>query len=248
MNIEGKTALIIGGTSGVGRATVEALRQQGARVIAAARGGDGLAALRAETGEKVQTVQMDASDTTSIQRALRELRPELVVLSAGVRLHVGTLLEQTWDSFSEPWLTDTQAAFHLVKGALTTPLASGSKVVIVSSGAAINGSPLSGGYAGAKRMQWLMAGYAQQLSDKQNLGIRFVSVVPLQLIEGTAIGSAAAAAYGATMGITAADFMKRYDVPLRPSGVANAIVTCLSGGIASDATTVRVSGKGIEPS
>jgi NAD(P)-dependent dehydrogenase (short-subunit alcohol dehydrogenase family) len=246
--LEGKTALVIGGNSGVGRATALALVGHGARVIAAARGADRLAALRAETGDQLRTLQMDATDPAAMQQTLQEVRPDLVVLTAGVRLRVGTLMEQTWASFSEPWLTDTQAAFHLVKGALTMPLAPGSQVVVVSSGAAINGSPLSGGYAGAKRMQWLMTGYAQQLSDKQGLGIRFLTVIPLQLIEGTVIGHEASAAYGATMGISAADFMKRYDVPLHPDGVASAIVACLTGEIPSAATAVRVSGKGLEAS
>jgi hypothetical protein len=36
-------------------------------------------------------------------------------------------------------------------------LARGSRVLIASSGAAVGGSPMSGGYAGAKRMLWLMA-------------------------------------------------------------------------------------------
>jgi hypothetical protein len=43
--------------------------------------------------------------------------------------------------------SDSQAAFHLVKGALTMPLSPGRMVVVVSSGAAIDGSPLSGRYA-----------------------------------------------------------------------------------------------------
>ena len=247
MNIEGKTALVIGATSGVGRATAKALLAQGVKVAAAARGAEGLATLRTEAGSSVHTLQLDAVNAATVQRVLRELQPDFVVLAAGVRLRVAPLTEQNWESFSEPWNMDTQAAFHLVQAALTMPLTPGSKVVLVSSGAAINGSPLSGGYAGAKRMQWLMSGYAQAISDKQNLGIRFVAVVPHQLIEGTHIGAAASSAYGATMGMSGADFMKRFDVPLHPEGVAASIVTCLAGEIAHDATAIRVTGKGIEP-
>ena len=90
---------------------------------------------------------------------------------------------------------DTQAAFRLLKAALTLPLAAGSTVAIVSSGAAVAGSPLSGGYAGAKRTQWLMAEYAQEVSDAKELGIHFLAVLPRQLIEGTEIGATAAANY-----------------------------------------------------
>jgi hypothetical protein len=69
--------------------------------------------------------------------------------------------------------------------------------------AAVAGSPLSGGYAGAKRMQWFMTEYAQEVSDTKKLGIRFFAVLPRQLIEGTEIGTAAAANYGAADGATA---------------------------------------------
>ncbi len=134
------------------------------------------------------------------ERLLHEYKPQLVVLAAGVRPQMGTLDEFSWETFSIPWNADTQAAFHLLKAALTLPLAPGSTVAIVSSGAAVAGSPLSGGYAGAKRMQWFMAEYAQEVSDAKKLGIRFFAVLPRQLIEGTEIGNTAATNYGAAQG------------------------------------------------
>ena len=72
----------------------------------------------------------------------------------------------------------------------------GATVLIVSSGAAIGGSPLSGGYAGAKRTQMFLADYLQRHADLRGLGIRFVALAPRQLLAGTATGEAAAAAYG----------------------------------------------------
>jgi len=44
-------------------------------------------------------------------------------------------------------------AFTWLREALLKPLPPGSRVVVVSSGAAINGSPASGGYAGSKATQ-----------------------------------------------------------------------------------------------
>jgi hypothetical protein len=134
-----------------------------------------------------------------------------------------------------------------MKQALTLPLPPGSTVVVVSSGAAIHGSPLSGGYAGAKRMQWLLAGYAQRVSDAKKLGIRMLAVLPDQLIEGTTIGARAAAAYGAMNGITAEAFMKRFNVPLDVGKVASAILTALRGGVTAGVNAIAVSGAGIEP-
>ena len=65
------------------------------------------------------------------------------------------LHHQTWDTFSVNWETDVRIAFHWLREALLRPLRPGGRVVVFSSGAAlnVNGSPLSGGYAGAKATQ-----------------------------------------------------------------------------------------------
>jgi NAD(P)-dependent dehydrogenase (short-subunit alcohol dehydrogenase family) len=246
-SLAGKTAVVIGASSGIGRATVKALIVEEAHVVAVARGGEALEALCAEMPKPVQTLQADATDPMGVRRLLREFRPEFVVLAAGARPRMASLDEQTWESFSEPWNADAQAAFHLVKDSITMPLSAASTVVIVSSGAAIDGSPLSGGYAGAKRMQWMLADYAQQLSDKKRLGIRFLAVLPHQLVEGTEIGNGAAAAYGAAQGISGADFMKRFKVPLDADKVAAAIIGGLRGDVAQGVTAIEVTGQGVEP-
>ena len=62
---------------------------------------------------------------------------------------------QTWETFSVNWHTDVKIAFTWLREALLKPLPPGSRVVVVSSGAAINGSPASGGYAGSKATQRL---------------------------------------------------------------------------------------------
>ena len=132
----------------------------------------------------------------------------------------------------------------MVKQALTLPLRPGSTVVLVSSGAAIDGSPLSGGYAGAKRMQWFLASYAQKVSDAKKLGIRMLAVLP-RPIEGTIIGAGAAEAYGPMSGMTAEAFMKRNGVSL--DKVASAILTALDRGVSAEINTIAVTQAGIEP-
>jgi len=54
-----------------------------------------------------------------------------------------------------------------------------SHIVIISSMAAVNGWPLSGGYAGAKRMQWLMADYALQEVHRLKLGLPIHCLLPM---------------------------------------------------------------------
>jgi NAD(P)-dependent dehydrogenase (short-subunit alcohol dehydrogenase family) len=246
-SLRGKLAVVTGASSGVGKATVQALIADGVRVTAVARGGDGLHALRSEAGPGVETVQADASDPAIADRLIRELRPDLVVLAAGIQPPMGPLAEQTWESFSETWNTDLKAAFHFMSAALTTPLREGSVVIVVSSGAAINGSHLSGGYAGAKRMQWLLAGYAQTQANAKKLGVRFLAVLPKQLIEGTKISALASSSYGAWLGISPQEYMGRFEVPLDAQKVTAAIVGGLRGDVAAGVTAIAVSGKGVEP-
>jgi hypothetical protein len=147
---------------------------------------------------------------------------------------MASIEEQTWESFSRPWEVDVRIAFEVGRAALARPLRPGSTVLIVSSGAGIAGSPLSGGYAGAKRMQMFLAGYLQRAADARGLGIRFVSLAPRNLIAGTRIGEAAAAAYGMQIG------------PLDPAGVAQAILAIVAGDADRDSTQLAVTGAGVE--
>ena len=244
MTLQGKRAIVTGGSSGVGKATVQALISRGVQVTAVARDRDRLRALEAGGAA---TFAGDASDPAVAERLLRDVMPDLVVLAAGIQPPMGSIVELDWAQFSRTWNVDLQATFHFLKLAHALPLQSGSTIVTVSSGAAVDGSPLSGGYAGAKRMQWLLAGYAQRESDRRKLGIRTIAVVPRQLITGTAIAESASSAYAAANGITAAQFMARFPVPLDAAGVAAAIVGALDGEVAAGVTAIAVTGSGITP-
>jgi NAD(P)-dependent dehydrogenase (short-subunit alcohol dehydrogenase family) len=210
-------ALVIGAGGGVGRATASALAATGAHVLAAGH-------------------ERDATDPAQVAALLAEADPDLVVVAAGTRPQMASIEDQTWESFSRPWNVDVRIAFEVGRAALARPLRSGSTVVIVSSGAALNpnGSPLSGGYAGAKRMQMFLTGYLQSASDARQLGIRFVALAPRAFLVGTPIGEAAAAAYGASTG------------PLDPDGVATAIVSIAAGDEPRDTTLLAVTDKGLE--
>jgi NAD(P)-dependent dehydrogenase (short-subunit alcohol dehydrogenase family) len=211
-------ALVVGAGSGVGRATAVAATSTGVNVLA--------------TGH-----ERDATDPAQVAALLAESNPDLVVVAAGTRPRMAPVDEQSWESFSAPWNVDVRIAFEVGRAALAQPLRPDSTVVIVSSGAGINpnGSPLSGGYAGAKRMQMFLAGYLQRAADARELGIRFVALAPMQFIEGTAIGEAAAAAYGPGA----------WPVPLDPAGVARAIIAIASGEEHPDATVLGVTGEGL---
>src|SRR6266536_2201949 len=90
------------------------------------------------------------------------------------------LHHQTWDTFSVNWETDVRIAFHWLREALLRPLRPGGRVVVFSSGATlnVNGSPLSGGYAGAKATQRFITAYAQEEAKRAGLELTFTTVLP----------------------------------------------------------------------
>ncbi len=252
--LRGKSALVIGASVGVGRSTVARLLAEGARVTAVARNPDRLALLHAELGELVEqgpgtlsTVAGNASDQRFVDDLLQSLDPDLIALVGGTRVSSAPFVDYDWSTFSEAWSNDMQSTFHVLKRAHVQPLRPGSSIVVVSSGAAISGSPISGGYSGAKRMQWLLAGYAQKHADREGLQIRTTTIVPRQLIEGTAIADRAASVYGAMEGLTAGQFMSRFPAPLSCDMVADAIVRALGDDLPGHAGAYGVSSNGVEP-
>jgi hypothetical protein len=91
----------------------------------------------------------------------------------------------------------------------------------------LNGSPLSGGYGGAKRMLWFMAKYANGVSAQQNLGIRFQAIVPQQIVGGTGVGDAGANAYARAMGIKREEFLAGFGAPMPPREFGEKVVSVL---------------------
>ena len=122
----------------------------------------------------------DAGGATVAASLLDRYEPEVVILVAGALPHMRPLQQQTWETFSVNWETDVRITFQWLREALLKPLRPGSRVVVISSGAALNanGSPLSGGYAGAKATQRFITGYAQDEAVRAGLNISFATVLP----------------------------------------------------------------------
>jgi NAD(P)-dependent dehydrogenase (short-subunit alcohol dehydrogenase family) len=224
--LQDQRVVVTGGSRGLGLGIVEALVARQARVTVVARDPDRLAEVKRRLG--VGIIAGDVTDAALAERTLREVRPSVLVLNAGASPALGPIHAQSWDEFSRVWNTDVQAALHWLQAALRLPLPRGSRVLLGSSGAAIGGSPLSGGYAGAKRMLWLMASYANASSDELGVGIKFQVLVPRQIIGETELGQAAAEAYAKRKGVTLEAFHASFGPPLTPAQVGEHVATLLT--------------------
>ena len=225
MTLKDKNIVVTGGSRGLGLGLVEALVAHGARVTVVARDAVALAAVHARLG--VTTIAADVTEKAAAQRILGQTRPDILVLNAGAKPPMGRFDQVSWADFTAVWETDVKAGLYWLQAALNLPLKPGSRVLVGSSGAAVNGSPMSGGYGGAKRMLWFMAKYAGGVSAHKKLGIRFQAIVPQQIIGGTGVGDAGANAYAEAMGIKPEAFLAGFGAPMPPREFGEKVVLVL---------------------
>ncbi|MEP3279951.1 MAG: SDR family oxidoreductase [Stappiaceae bacterium] len=245
MTSQFSNALIIGASRGTGRALALQLAEAGTKVTAVARTASDLETLAAENAAITSHVGDGASGIAAT--LLEGIRPDLLVLAGGISPKMGSFFDQDWESFSATWNSDTRTTFEFLKAALETPLSAGSTIVTVSSGAAMSGSPLSGGYAGAKRMQHYLSNYTAWESDRKKLGLRCFTVYPRQFIAGTPTAAVASQAYADARGVPAEKFMAQWEVPLTPELLASRIIELADPVAARDSGAWGVTGKEMEP-
>ncbi len=235
-DLSGSTAIVTGASRGFGRGVAVALHAAGAHVVGIARDRAPLDELRAELGGAFTPVAADAADPVAAGALIDTYQPRVLVLNAGVSPLSRPLHEHTWETFSRPWDVDVRHAFHWTREALLRPLPPGSAVVAMSSGAALQGSPLSGGYAGAKAAIRFLTSYAADESERAGLGIRFTAVLP-QLTPATGLGAAAVAAYAARAGMDVEAFLKDRGPALTPEQ-AGAAITALIGDLGTTSAPI----------
>jgi NAD(P)-dependent dehydrogenase (short-subunit alcohol dehydrogenase family) len=244
-DLVGTTAIVTGASRGFGRAIATALSAAGAHVVGVARARHHLDTVRDELGDTFTAVTADAVDPATPRRLLDEYDPRTLVLCAGAAPQMSPLQNQTWESFSQNWNVDVAQAFHWTRYALQRPLAPGSSVIALSSGAALNGSPLSGGYAGAKMTVKFISSYAAIESERAGLKIRFVSVLP-RLTPATDLGAKAVAAYAERQGVDVDTFVQSSGPALGAEQVGRAVLD-IAGGEPGDPGAYLLTSSGLSP-
>lgn len=242
-DLTGRTTVVVGASRGLGRGIARAFAEAGAAVVALARTGPALAEL-ASTSANIRSEVADAADPTVAWRVLDQYAPEVLILVAGATPVMRPLQEQTWETFSTNWHSDVKIAFTWLREALLLPLPRGSRVVVVSSGAAIDGSPASGGYAGAKATQRFIAAYAQEESRRGGLEISVTAVLPRMTPFGE-VGRRGVRAYAARSGQTEEAFLLQLGELLTPEIAGSALVDLVRADVATTAPAYLLTAAGL---
>jgi 3-oxoacyl-[acyl-carrier protein] reductase len=156
LELNGKRALVTGGSRGIGRAIVLALAQQGVRVAAAhVRDSDDAAALSAELeqiGNGSRTIKADLSDEAATQAMVDEVAEEfggidILVNNAGVVSHA--MLDMDLAEWRRVLDTNLTSIF-LVTRAAAPRMPDGSSIINLTSAAAMVGMVARTHYTSSK--------------------------------------------------------------------------------------------------
>jgi NAD(P)-dependent dehydrogenase (short-subunit alcohol dehydrogenase family) len=241
IDLSDTATIVVGASRGLGRGIATAFAEAGAPVIAVARS----AGLAAESRGSIKREVADATDARVAAGLLDRYEPRAVILVAGAQPLIRPLQYQTWEAFSVNWHTDVRIAFHWLREALLKPLRSGSRVIVISSGAAQQGSPLSGGYAGAKATQRFITAYARDEASRAGLDLTFTAVLP-RITPLTDLGRPAVAAYAARSGQTEEKYLQRFGAPLTPEIAGAAMVELVRADAETIAPDYLLTGAGLQ--
>jgi 3-oxoacyl-[acyl-carrier protein] reductase len=247
-DLSGKPTIVVGASRGLGRGIATAFAGAGAPVIAVSRSAATFPEAARAAGS-IRSEVVDAGDATAAASLLDRYEPKVVILVAGATPHMRSLQQQTWETFSIHWQTDVRVAFHWLREVLLKPLAAGSRVIVVSSGAALGGSPLSGGYAGAKATQRFITAYAQGEAKRAGLDITFTAVFP-RFAPQTGVGRSAVGAYAARSGQSVGEYLESYrrsmGPPVTPEIAGGALIDLVQTDVSALAAGYLLTGSGLE--
>jgi NAD(P)-dependent dehydrogenase (short-subunit alcohol dehydrogenase family) len=178
-SLEGKIALITGGSSGIGLATAQRFVKEGATVYIVGRRQRELDEAVALIGPNATAVRGDASSTSDLDRIFEVIstehsRLDILVTSAGLieLLEFGSITEESFDKIfnlnARGTLFAAQKALPLMRD--------GGSIVLVGSIAAYKGIPGYTAYSGSKAtLRSYARTWAQEFKDR---GIRVNTVSP----------------------------------------------------------------------
>jgi len=177
--LNGKIAVVTGGSSGIGLAAAKRFVEEGAYVFITGRRQSELDKAKAEIGKNVTAVQGDVANLEDLDRLYKTVKAEkggvdIVVASAGFVERVLTQ-DATPAHFDKTFGINARGLYFTVQKAIPL-LRKGGSVVLVSSTLHLKGFPEHGTYAATKAaVRSFARTWAMELKDR---GIRVNTLSP----------------------------------------------------------------------
>lgn len=185
MNIQGKTAVVTGGSRGIGAAIARALAEQGANVAviyaSQAQAAEAVCAACRDLGVQARAYACDVADFAAAKATVAQIKADfgsaqILVNNAGITRDglVATMTEAAYDAVLD---TNLKGAFHMIRHMTRLFLSQREGAIVnIASVAGLTGNPGQSNYAAAKAgLIGLTKSVAQELAPK---GIRCSAVAP----------------------------------------------------------------------
>jgi NAD(P)-dependent dehydrogenase (short-subunit alcohol dehydrogenase family) len=177
--LNGKVAVITGGSSGIGLATAKLFVQEGAYVFITGRRQAELDKAKAEIGKNVTVVQGDVAKLSDLDNLYSVVKSEkgaldIVVANAAI-VEMVTTKDVTPEHYDKTFNINARGTFFTVQKALPL-LRNGGSIVLVSSVASVKGIPFYVTYSATKAaMRSFVRSWAADFKDR---GIRVNTLSP----------------------------------------------------------------------
>ncbi len=173
--LSGLTALVTGGTAGIGFETARLLAAEGATVIITGRSADRGAAAAAELG--VRFIAADLADLESVKALVRQCGDVDIVVNNAASFPGALTVEQDVATFESTFDTNVRGAYFLVAALVPGMLRRGrGSIVNVTSMVAFKGVPGASSYSASKAaLESLTRTWATEFGPQ---GVRVNSVAP----------------------------------------------------------------------
>jgi NAD(P)-dependent dehydrogenase (short-subunit alcohol dehydrogenase family) len=177
--LDGKVALVTGGSTGIGLAAAKRFAAEGAHVYVTGRRPAELAAAVAEIGESATGVQADSASLADLDRLFAQVASEkgrldvlFVNAGGGSMLPLGSITEEQYDDTFD---RNVKGVLFTVQKALPL-LADGASVILNSSTAGVKGTPGFSVYSASKAA---VRNFARSwILDVKDRGIRINVISP----------------------------------------------------------------------
>lgn len=178
-SLEGKVAVITGGSSGIGLATAKRFVAEGAYVFITGRRQAELEKAKAEIGKNVTTVQGDVQNLADLDKLYAQVKAEkgvvdIVFANAGFVEHA-QIFDLTEEHYNKTMDINVKGVVFTVQKALPL-MTRGGSIIVNASVVGVKGIPAHGIYAATKAgVRALVRTWVQELKSK---GIRVNTLSP----------------------------------------------------------------------